>query len=74
MMSLKMCIFTYIFFGKSIIIYLYIFAKVKFPKTYTIVNASYILGFYYFLYITLKLYMLKMTQNYILSKYSLYDI
>ena len=34
-------------------------AKVKFSKTYTIINA---------LYAYLKLYMLKMTQNYIFEK------
>ena len=40
----------------------------KFQKTYIIVNALYILEFYYFLYIILKLYMLRMTQNYIFEK------
>ena len=43
-------------------------AKMKFPKTHTIVNALYILKFNYFLYITLKLYKLRMTQNYIFEK------
>ena len=57
-----------------IYIYTHIFAKAKFQKTYTIVNALYILEFYYFLCVTLKLYMLRMTQNYILRKYSLYNI
>ena len=51
-----MCIFIYIF-GKNI--FIYIIAKVKFPKIYTIGYALYIPEFYYFLYIILKLYMLK---------------
>ena len=72
MTSLKTCIFIYILV--QIYIYIYIIAKVKFPKSYTIVNALYIPEFYYVLYISLKLYMLRMTQNYILRKYSLYDI
>ena len=64
----------YILVQIYIYIYIYIIAKVKFPKSYTIVNALYIPEFYYILYISLKLYMLRMTQNYILRKYSLYDI
>ena len=65
MTSLKTCIFIYIFFGKK---YLYIHnCKSEVSKAYSIVNASYIYipEFYYFLYITLKLYMSRMTQNYI---------
>ena len=50
--------------------------KSEVSKTYTIVNALYIPKFYYFLYVTLKLYMLRMTQNYIFEKsicYMTYD-
>ena len=42
MTSLKMYIFIYIFLEKiNICIHIYIIAKVKFPKTYTIVHALY---------------------------------
>ena len=57
MMSFKTYIFIYIF-GKKYI-YIYIIAKVNFPKTYTIIKALYIPEFYYLLYITLKLSMLR---------------
>ena len=58
-----------IYIRGKIYIYIYIITKVKFPKTYIIVNAIYIPKSYYFLYITLKLYkLLRMTQNYIFEK------
>ena len=50
-------------------LYIYIIEKVKFPKTYTIVNALYKTEFYYLVHITLKLYMLRMTQTIFLRKY-----
>ena len=56
-------IYTYIW---KKYIYIYIIAKVKFPKTYQCF--IHIFEFYYFLYITLKLYKLRMTQNYIFEK------
>ena len=42
--------------------------KSEVSKYYIIFNALYIIEFYYFLYIILKFYMLRMTQNYIFEK------
>ena len=69
MTSLKMYISIYICGKKKIYIYIYIHNyKSEVPKIYTIVNAIYIPKSYYFLCITLKLYKLRMTQNYIFEK------
>ena len=64
--SQDMSIYIYIF-GKNIFIYIHN-CKSEVSKTYTIVNALYLPEFYYLLYIILKLYMLRMTENYIFEK------